>query len=98
MTTAQFDAPASSTPRRIAASSRPSTVEAIASRVVRLVWLTARLVRRESVSVDLYRERFGRSLRSFRRDIAVLRDAGMYIEAIRDDYRMTCFLSDSDAA
>jgi hypothetical protein len=39
------------------------------------------------------------SLRSFRRDLALLRQAGFYIEAVAyDDYRMLCFLMDSDLA
>jgi len=99
MTIAQFGAPASTTPRRVAVSSYPRSVDPEARRIVRVVWLTARLVRREHVSVQEYRSRFGVSLSSFRRDIAVLRDAGLYIDADRDDgYRLICFNADSDAS
>jgi len=99
MTVVHFDAPASSTPRRLAAPSYPRKVASIARRIVRVVWLTARFVRREAVSFEHYRGRFGLSLRTFRRDIACLRDAGIYIDtASPDGYRMTCFEADSDAA
>ena len=99
MTSAHFDAPASSTPRHAAASaSHDVAPSGIAGRVVRLIWLTARLTRRESVNLHEYQHRFGRSVRSFRRDIAALRDAGLYIDAQPNDFRMTCFVSDSDAA
>lgn len=37
---------------------------AIGFRIVRLVWLTARFARRDLVTIDEYRERFGTSLRS----------------------------------
>jgi predicted DNA-binding transcriptional regulator YafY len=99
MTSAHFDAPASSTPRHIAAfcvqQRAPRSVE---QRIVRLVWLTARLVRRDSVSYDDCRRRFNISLRTFHRDIAALRDAGLYIAAEPNNYRMMCFVSDTDAA
>jgi len=97
MTIAQFDAPASTTPRRVAAS-YPRTVEHGARQIVRIVWLTTRLVRRESVSVQEYQNRFGVALSSFRRDIAALRDAGLYIDADPETgYRLICFHPDSDA-
>jgi predicted DNA-binding transcriptional regulator YafY len=97
MTIAQFDAPASTTPRRIAAS-YPRTVEPEARRIVRLIWLTARFVRREPVSVREYQNRFGVALSSFRRDIAALRDAGLSIDADTEArYRLIYFRSDSDA-
>ncbi len=38
------------------------------------------------------------SLRTFYRDIATLRDAGLYIAAEPNNYHMTCFVSDTDAA
>ena len=62
-----------------------------------LIWVTARLVRRESVNYDDSR-RFGISVRTFRCDIAALRDVGVYIAAEPNDYRMTCFVSDIEAA
>ncbi|HWT05354.1 MAG TPA: hypothetical protein VN224_06315 [Xanthomonadales bacterium] len=44
-----------------------------------------------------YRRRFGVSLRSFRRDLALVREAGFYLEATAaGDYRMVCFMADSD--
>jgi biotin operon repressor len=50
------------------------------------------------VSYDDCRRRFEISLRTFYRDIAALRDAGLYIAAEPNNYRMTCFVSDTDAA
>ncbi len=97
MTTVHFDAPASSTPRRIAAS--PYPIGTIAGRVVRVAWLTALLVRRDRVSFERYRRRFGASLRTFHRDIACLRDAGLYLENEPPyAYSLVCFMADSDAA
>ena len=99
MTSAHFDAPASRTRRRPAAFlMQPLVRHSIPRRIVRLVWLTARLARRESVSYDDCRRRFDISLRTFYRDIAALRDAGLYIAAEPNNYRMTCFVSDTDAA
>jgi predicted DNA-binding transcriptional regulator YafY len=98
MTYAQFDAPASTTRRRLAAS-YPRTVEPEARRIVRVIWLTARLVRRDPVTVQDYQSRFGVALSSFRRDVAALRDAGMYIEADpHAGYRLICFRPESDAS
>lgn len=97
MTTMHFDAPASSTPRRIAAS--PYPIGTIAGRIVRVAWLTALLVRRERVQFERYRQRFGASLRTFHRDIACLRDAGLYLEVEYPyTYWLLCFMADSDAA
>ncbi len=99
MTSAHFDAPASSTPRHIAASPPPRAgCGPSAARIIRLIWLTARFVRRDSVTIEDYQQRFGASVRTFRRDIAVLRDAGLYIAAEPHDYRLTFFASDTDAA
>jgi hypothetical protein len=51
------------------------------------------------VSIDDYRRRFGTSLRSFHRDVGVLRQAGLEIEPVmKRTYRMVCFTSDSDSA
>lgn len=67
--------------------------------IVRAAWLITRLCRREPVSVEIYKRRFGVSLRSFRRDIANIRDAGIYLDADpTGDYRMLYFASDSDAS
>lgn len=79
MTVAEFDAPAS-TPR-FDHHAHPGTGRtSLQRRIVRLAWLVTRFVRRDFISVEQYFARFGRSERSFRRDVAVLRDAGLYIE------------------
>jgi hypothetical protein len=99
MTAARFDAPASMSPA--IRYGRPSYAhrEGIAFRIVRLVWLTARFTRQEPVAIADYRRRFGVSLRSFHRDIALLREAGLYIDTVATgNYRMLCFLMDADHA
>ena len=99
MTNARFDAPASKTPPRRGGRSRQTYRDGIAYRIVRVIWLTALFARRESVTIAAYRRRFGVSLRSFRRDLALLREAGFYLEtAAAGDYRMVCFMHDSDGA
>jgi hypothetical protein len=99
MTVARFDAPASHTPARYYVRPAHARRGAIGYRVARLVWLTARFTRRELVSIDDYCRRFGVSLRSFHRDIAVLRQAGFEIEPVAAfTYRMVCFTFDSDCA
>jgi hypothetical protein len=99
MTVARFDASASNSPVRRFARPAHARCVAIAFRVVRLVWLTACFVRRELVSIDDYRGRFGVSLRSFRRDVGVLREAGFQIEpATTRSYQMVCFTFDADYA
>ncbi|MDP9024461.1 MAG: hypothetical protein M3N13_03670 [Candidatus Eremiobacteraeota bacterium] len=61
--------------------------------------MIARFLRREAVRFELYEERFGRSVRSFRRDIAALRDAGIYLDTdLHGGYRMLCFRSEREAA
>ncbi|MDP9024207.1 MAG: helix-turn-helix domain-containing protein [Candidatus Eremiobacteraeota bacterium] len=51
------------------------------------------------MTITDYRCRFGVSLRSFRRDIALLREAGLYIDtATPGTYRMVCFVFDTDHA
>ena len=98
MTSTRFDAPASKTrPRR--SGRTPQTYRgSVAYRTVRVVWLTALFARRESVTIADYRRRFGVSLRSFRRDVALLREAGFYLETIaKNQYRMLSFDRDSDA-
>ncbi|HEX3466057.1 MAG TPA: hypothetical protein VHS78_18560 [Candidatus Elarobacter sp.] len=99
MTVARFDAPASNTPAR--RFTRPSHAKcgAIAFRIVRLMWLTARLTRRELVTIEDYCSRFAVSLRSFHRDMGVLREAGLEIEPVTTrTYRMVSFAFDSDCA
>jgi len=68
------------------------------SRVVRIAWLLTRLIRRDTVRFKSYRERFAASPRTFFRDIAALRDAGVYLEASESGYRMVYFRSDREAA
>ena len=68
------------------------------SRVVRIAWLLTRLIRRDTVRFNSYRERFAASPRTFFRDMAALRDAGVYLEASGSGYRMVCFRSDREAA
>ncbi len=67
--------------------------------IVRAAWLIARLCRREPVTVQLYKNRFGVSVRSFRRDIANIRDAGVYLDVDNaGDYRMLYFSPDADGS
>lgn len=90
MTVQQFAAPASTTPHCNWRLRRP---------IVRVAWLIARLMRREPVSYAGYEARFGRSLRSFRRDIAALRDAGLYLDTnLHGDYLMLCFRQELEAS
>jgi hypothetical protein len=99
MTTAYFDVPASNTPALRYA--RPPHVQSdgIAFRTIRLIWLTAQLVSCKPLTFVDYRRRFGVSLRSFRRDIALLRAAGLFIETVtHGDYRLLSFAPDYDAA
>jgi len=97
MTNTRFDALASKTRPRRGAS--PHTNRGgVAFYIVRIVWLTALFARRESVTIADYRRRFGVSLRSFRRDLAVVRQAGFYLETTApNSYRMLCFDRNSDA-
>jgi predicted DNA-binding transcriptional regulator YafY len=96
MTATRFDA--------IAASPRPARARKAVMRafwlrrIVRAAWLITKLVRREPVSFGLYAERFSLGIRSFRRDIASLRDAGLYIGPDPHfGYRLICFNPDADA-
>jgi hypothetical protein len=99
MTVARFDAPASKSPAYYYTHYPHALREGIAFRLVRLIWLTARFARREPVTVADYRLRFGVSLRSFRRDIALLRQAGFQVESSLDGtYRVLCFVFDADHA
>ena len=98
MTHADFDVLTSTT--RSVRHTRQSVQRSRWARpIVRAAWLIARLCRREPVTVQLYKNRFGVSVRSFRRDIANIRDAGIYLDADpAGDYRMLYFASDSDAS
>ena len=67
--------------------------------IVRAAWLILRLARREPVTVQLYKRRFGVSIRSFRRDIANIRDAGVYLDTDRDgEYCLLYFSPDTEAS
>ena len=97
MTNARFDAPASKTPPRRGGRFRHTERDGAAFRLVRVIWLTALFTRRESVTIADYHRRFGVSLRSFRRDLALIREAGFYLEtAAAGNYRMVCFTRDAD--
>src|SRR6202011_3189079 len=94
MTNARFDAPASKTPPRRGGRFRHTERDGPAFRLVLVIWLTALFPRRESVTIADYHRRFGVSLRSFRRDLALIREAGFYLEAAAaGTYRMVCFAS-----
>src|SRR6202011_5380007 len=94
MTNARFDAPASKTPLRRGGRFPHTERDGIGFPLVRVVWLPAIFARRESVTIADYRRRFGVSLRSFRRDLALIREAGFYLEAAAaGTYRMVCFAS-----
>ena len=72
MTIRHFDAPASIT-------RPPSCTQDRGPRsIARIAWLLARFVRREPVRCELYEAHFRGSPREFRRDLATLRDAGIY--------------------
>jgi hypothetical protein len=98
MTNSRFDALASKTRSRRGGASPHTNRGGVAFHIVRVVWLTALFARRESVTIADYRRRFGVSVRSFRRDVALLRQAGFYLETVAaNQYRMLCFNRDSDA-
>ena len=95
MTTAVFDAPASMPrymPRRFFVSPRKRPPKASQRPVVRIAWMIALFARKSYVSYDEYRLRFACSMRTFQRDLAVLRDAGIYLEPHpTHGYRMVWF-------
>jgi predicted DNA-binding transcriptional regulator YafY len=92
MTKSPFSALVALTPRRpFHASYRPS-------RITRIAWLLARFIRQDLVQFNDYRERFSSSPRTFYRDIAALRDAGIYLESDGSSYRMLCFRPEREAA
>jgi predicted DNA-binding transcriptional regulator YafY len=82
MTAPQFAVPASRT--------RPARtpVEYGRARIVRAAWLIARFVRREAVQFEIYRERFGASPQTFRRDLAAMQDAGVRVAVENGAYRI----------
>ena len=80
---------------------RPTTwsTERCRRTAVRIAWLVAHFMRGGIVRYDAYAERFGRSHRSFYRDLATLRDAGMYLEDdVQGEYRLLCFRTGREAA
>jgi hypothetical protein len=98
MTNARFDALASKTRSRRGGRYRHTERGTIGFCLVRVIWLTAIFARRESVTIAEYRRRFGVSLRSFHRDLALVRQAGFYLEtAAPGDYRVVSFARDFDA-
>jgi len=98
MTTTRFDAPAPKTRPRRRNPYDHANRDGIAFHIVRVIWLTALFARREPVTIAEYRRRFGVSVRSFRRDVALLRQAGFYLEATAaGHYRMLSFVLDTDA-
>jgi|GEM_PF-768316 len=97
MTNARFDALASKTRVRRGGRFPHTERDGVAFRLVRVIWLTALFARRESVTIANYRRRFGVSLRSFHRDLALVREAGFYLETVAaGNYRVVCFTPDSD--
>jgi hypothetical protein len=99
MTNTRFDALASKTRPPRGGQHRHTNRNGVAFRIVRVIWLTALFTRRQPVTIADYRRRFGVSVRSFRRDVALLREAGFYLETTAaDTYRMLSFLPDSDHA
>jgi hypothetical protein len=98
MTHADFDVLTSTT--RAVRHTRHSVHRTRSARpIVRAAWLILRLARREPVTVQIYKRRFGVSIRSFRRDIANIRDAGVYLDTGRDgDYCLLYFSADTDAS
>ena len=97
MTNARFDASASKTPARRGGRFRHTERDGVGFRLVRVIWLTAIFARRESVTLADYRRRFGVSLRSFRRDLSLVRQAGFYLETSgAGNYRMVGFARDFD--
>jgi hypothetical protein len=99
MTHAPFDAPASKIPPRRGGRFRHTERDGVGFRLVRVIWLTALFARRESVTIAAYRRRFGVSLRSFHRDLSLVRQAGFHLEtAAAGDYRVVCFIHDFDGA
>ena len=98
MTNARFDALASKTPARRGGRFRHTERGSIGFCLVRVIWLTAIFARRESVTIAEYRRRFGVSLRSFHRDLSLVREAGFFLETVATgSYRMVSFARDFDA-
>jgi hypothetical protein len=97
MTNARFDALASRTRSPRGGRYRHTERGTIGFCLVRVIWLTAIFARRESVTIAEYRRRFGVSLRSFHRDLSLIREAGFYLEtAAAGNYRMVSFARDYD--
>src|ERR1700736_702691 len=97
MTSTRFDAPASKTPPRRGGRFRHTERDGAAFRLVPVIWRTALFTRREAVTIATYHRGFVVSLRSFRRDLALIREAGFYLEtAAAGNCRMVCFTRDAD--
>ena len=98
MTHADFDV-LTSTTRSVRNTQQSVQRTRWARPIVRAAWIILRLARKEPVTVRLYKRRFGVSLRSFRRDIANIRDAGVYLDADQGgDYRLLYFSPDTDGS
>ena len=98
MTDADFDV-LTSTTRSVRNTRRAAQRTRESRPIVRAAWLILRLARREPVTVQLCKRRFGVSVRSFRRDIANIRDAGVYLDAgPTGDYCLLYFSSETDAS
>jgi predicted DNA-binding transcriptional regulator YafY len=93
MTHRAFAATTRRTPRQY------STARSTVRRAIRVAWLVGNLTSRRPVRFVDYRTRFACSLRTFRRDLATVREAGMYLAY--DDagvYDLVCFRPEPDAA
>ena len=98
MTHADFDV-LTSTTRSVRGTRQSIQCSRWSRPIVRAVWLVTRLCRRDPVTLQIYTSRFGLSVRSFRRDIANIRDAGVYLDADpAGDYRMRYFSPDADGS
>ena len=98
MTHADFDV-LTSTTRSVRNTQQSVQRTRWARPIVRAAWIILRLSRKEPVTARLYKRRFGVSLRSFRRDIANIRDAGVYLDADQGgDYRLLYFSPDTDGS
>lgn len=93
MTSRRFNEPAPVT------RSVPAVFDRTTRPIIRVAWLIARLLRHDAVRFALYQQRFEKSVRSFHRDLAVLRDAGAYLDVSHaGEYRLICFRCERDAA
>ncbi len=99
MTSNPFGFHARRSPARGGAVRSATSSDGVAFRLVRIAWMTAKLCRREALTLADYRRRFGVSRRSFFRDLAIVRQAGVYVDSqSAGAYGLLCFFSDSDAS